>query len=214
MRRAALAAVAALCVAAPAGADSYLQAGPKELPLEGASRLRLEFPVGRLTLEGDDGGTVRVLVRVECRERNYQDCKREANRIRIDHRRSGDRLVIEFEGIRKEFGSPRVNVQVEVLVPRELASSVEMGVGELRVSGMRGDLDLELGVGELSVKVDEDGYRDAEAECGVGDATIRTEKGDVRERGFIGHTAHWSEGDGKSIVHGHVGIGEATITLR
>ena len=214
MRRIAVIAALAIGFATPAIGDHYLQAEPREYALEGATQIKVEFPVGRLTIEGDDGNTVRVLVRVDCRERDYEDCKRETRRIRIEHHVSEGRFALQFEGIRKELGSPRINVEARLLVPRKLVSRAEMGVGELRVSGMTSDIEAELGVGELTVKADARHYRDAEAESGVGHATIRAPGGDVRDRGFIGHTARWTDGHGPSFLRAHVGVGQVEVTLR
>ncbi len=87
MTRTAIALALALAgtLAAPVRADDYLQAEPKTFDPGGAKRLHLEFPVGKLTLEGDDGSTIRIQVRVDCKGMGYDDCKDEARRLRIDH---------------------------------------------------------------------------------------------------------------------------------
>ena len=203
-----------LTAALPARPEPYLQAEPREYGLEGASQLKVEFPVGTLSIEGDDGTTVRSLIRVDCREQDSHDCARQARRIRVDHHVSGGRLSIEVTGIRKDMGTPRVNVEMHLLVPRKLLSRLEMGVGKLAVTGMAADLEVELGVGELTVKGDQRDYTTVEAESGVGDATIRTRSGDIREKGFIGHTAHWTGGRGSGSLKAHVGVGQAEVTLR
>lgn len=214
MKRVSLAIALAVVLAAPVGADEYLQAEPKTFSLAGAGRIRVEFPVGALTVEGDDGETVRVQVRVECKGDDYEGCKEEARRIRIDHSTSGKVFRLEFSGIRKDWSGHHVSVEAHVLVPRALAVELNMGVGKVAITGIERDLDLELGVGELSVRAAQARFRDAEAEAGVGDATIQTRDGHVRERGFIGHSARWTEGSGTSLIRAHVGVGQASVDLR
>ena len=214
MKRASLAVALAALLAAPAWARDVLQADPRIYAVEGASRIRIEFPVGTLTLEGDDGQTIRVQVRVDCKGIDTEDCRDDARRIRIDHGTSGNVFRLEFSGIRKNWSGHHVSVEVHILVPRALAAELNMGVGKAQVSGLERDLDVELGVGELSVRGVQAHYRDVEAESGVGDASIETRGGRIRERGFIGHSAHWGEGVGTSLIRAHVGVGEATVDLR
>jgi hypothetical protein len=213
MKRAFIALALFVTLASPALADSYLQAEPKTFEVEGAQRIRIEFPIGSFRLEGDDGSTVRIQVRVDCKNHDYEDCKDAARRIRIDHSVTGDKFRLEFSGVHREWAGQHVTVEAHVLVPRALAAELNMGVGKVEVTGMQRDLDLELGVGDMSVKVREADFRDVEAEAGVGDAEIDTRQGRVRERGFIGHSARWNDGKGASLIRVHVGVGQATVDL-
>ena len=200
--------------AVPALADQYLQAEPRTYELEGANRIKIEFPAGKFTLEGDDGLTVRVQVRVDCKDTEYADCQNEARRIRIDHSSQGGVFRLEFSGAKKNWSNRHITVEAHVLVPRALAAELNMGVGSVSVMGLRRDLDVELGVGELKVRAAQADIRRVDVESGVGDASIDTHAGRVHERGFIGHTARWNEGSGNSVVRAHVGVGEATVSLR
>jgi len=214
MKRTCLALALLVTLSAPARAGDYLQADPKTFDLDGAKRIRIEFPIGKFTLEGDDGQTVRVQVRVDCKDEDYEDCKDEARRIRVDHSAGGGQFRLEFSGIRRDWSGHHVSVEAHVLVPRSIAAEVNMGVGKADVIGMRRDLDLELGVGEMSVRAQQADFRNVEAEAGVGDAAIETREGRVRERGFIGHSARWSDGGGANSIRVHVGVGQATVDLR
>ncbi len=205
--------LAALLVPAAAHADAYLEARPRDLPTDGIDRLRVQYPAGGLHIEGDDGNTIRFVVRVHCRHRSDDDCQTEVSRLHVDPRTAGRTLVVDFQGIHKEPGIRDVEVQTRMLVPRRLAARVEMGFGELVIDGLAGDVDVELGVGDLELRGDPRRFREAEAAAGVGDASIRTRGGLIRERGFIGHTANWDEGRGASSIHARVGVGSARIVL-
>src|SRR6185503_15127457 len=105
----------------------------------------------------------------------------------------------KFKGIPKTE-SHGLQVSARLLVPRALATRIEMGVGELKVREMHGQLDLDLGVGEVDVRGPEHAYRSARAETGVGDASVRTRAGQVRDRGFIGRSALWDDGAGAGAI--------------
>jgi len=210
--------VAALCavalVAPVARAGNYLQSDPQEFALEGAQRLSLEFPVGELRLEGDEGHTVRVLVRVDCKSLDGDDCADEARRVRVDHEVRDGTFRLEFAGIRKNATGRHITVEARVLVPHALVTQAHMGVGKADFAGFTRDVDVELGVGELTVRGAERNYRDADVEAGVGDVSLQTRSGHVRDHGFIGHRAHWSDGRGAGFVRAHVGVGHASVSLR
>ena len=212
MKRACVVMALAATLAAPVRANDYLEADPKTFSLDGAKRIRIEFPVGKFTLEGDDGQTVRVQIRVDCKSMDFDDCRDEARRIRVDHSVAGGQFRLEFTGLHKS--GRHATLEAHVLVPRSLVAELNMGVGKADVTGFRRDLDLELGVGEMTVRAQQADFRDLEAESGIGDASIETRAGHVRERGFIGHTARWNDGGGSSFIRVHVGVGQATVVLR
>ena len=212
MKRMVWVVVGVLALSRPAAADHYLQAESRDYPTAGVQELELHFPVGSLQIEGDEGNTIRVAVRVRCKRGSLDDCEERAQQIVIDRHATAGKLRLEVEGLPKR-NLGRLEVTVNVLVPRRLATRVEMGVGQLSVTSMSADLDLDLGVGELDVRGVADHYGTARAEVGVGDATIRGQGTRSHERGFIGHTSRW-QGDGSKSIHAHVGVGEADIILR
>ena len=214
MRRLALGMALLGAFAAPACASQLLQADVQSYAPGGASRIKIEFPVGTFALEGDDGQTIRVQVWIDCKDAESDECREAARRIRLDHSSSGGVFRLEFSGVNKNWSRHHTTVEAHVLVPRAFAAELNMGVGSASVSGMRRDLDLELGVGELSVRMARADTRRADAEAGVGEARIDTRAGDVRERGFIGHSARWSDGPGSAVIRAHVGVGKAAVSLR
>jgi hypothetical protein len=88
-----------------------------------------------------------------------------------------------------------------------------MGVGELDIENLTGDVEAELGVGDLEIRGDSGDFRKVSAEVGVGDASLRTRSGRVQGRGFIGRELLWNEGHGPSAIRAHVGVGEASVML-
>ena len=202
-----------LALAVPAHAGTHkLEAAPKTYTLDGASKLLVAFSVGQLSIEGDDGRDVRVTVQVRCRRGSLEDCQDWASRVSIDHDVSDGRLKLKFEGIPKS-DSHKMEVTALLLVPRALATRVEMGVGTLDVRDMTGPLNLDLGVGEMAVRLAAEHYAEAKATAGVGDASIDA-PGKTNDSGFIGRTARWSAGAGPHTVDAHVGVGDASVRLK
>jgi len=89
---------------------------------------------------------------------------------------------------------------------------IDAGVGDIEVEAAEGDITIDLGVGTAVVIAPADGYASAEGAGGVGDArlTIRGER--ISSGGFVSHAASWT-GDGAHHIEVSVGVGDAVITL-
>jgi hypothetical protein len=194
-------------------AEHDLEAEPRTYELRGVKELSLDFPVGELNVEGDDGTTVRVSVRVHCKSGSLEDCQDRARKVAIDRRQTGSTLTLKIENGPERLNTRWLSIEAKLFVPHSLATRIKMGVGALTIRGHRGDLDLELGVGDLKIYGAERDYRAVRGEVGVGDVTIRTKSGAAEGEGFIGHSANWEEGKGPSKTSAHVGVGSVTVVL-
>jgi hypothetical protein len=197
-----------LFVAVPAAAGTVLTES-KAWPVTPGARVRLEFPVGQLEVEASDSDKVRLDLIVECDRGSTADCARKAKRVTLDARERPGQLNLEVEApkLPSDF-----QLRAVLQVPRDLAVEIEMGVGELEVHGMRGDLGLELGVGEGRVRLAESSYREAEISVGIGEASIRAPGKSAQSSGFLGHESHWS-GSGSARVKLRIGVGDGDIRL-
>jgi hypothetical protein len=100
-----------------------------------------------------------------------------------------------------------------VRLPARLAVRVKLGVGDLTVLDLTGEVRAEVGVGDVKIDGTYDSFGDIHASCGVGDATLRTPAGRNEGDGFIAHTLRAS-GPGKSDIDVSAGVGDVTIRLR
>lgn len=200
----------ALAVAAPAHAV-VLQAGTKSYPVTAKHRVKLEFPVGELQVVANDDTNVRLSLQVKCRG-GEERCEERASRLKLDSDDANGVLRLKVTGYPK-FNSGGFTLQGTLQVPRALALDLEMGVGELTVSGIEGDLDVELGVGDASIHTPRQSVRAVSVEAGVGDAEIRNAGSRSSSRGFIGRSVSWDDGPGRSRVSLHVGVGDAKVRI-
>ena len=210
MRRA-LVVVALLTLAAPARGET-LQAQTKAWDVSPGARLHLEFPVGHLRIEATNDTRVRLELQVRCDHGSTESCAEKASKLRLDVDQDPKRLRIAIKGYPK-YNSNGFHVDGTLLVPKALESHVEMGVGELEMDGLTGNLDVDLGVGEATLRLDEISFGSADVEVGVGDASLRSKAGMRHSSGFISRSVRWSSGDGPSHVSLHVGVGDARVRM-
>jgi hypothetical protein len=206
-------ALATLCVftAAPARA-TVLETEPRTFPVAAHERVRLEFPVGELKVVPTDEPRVRFELRVRCSGRSDERCEELANRLVLDNDDEGTTLHLKLHKFH-QWSNHGMTVMGELRVPRSLSVKIEMGVGELDIDGIEGDLDVELGVGEAAIRAPRAHAGHVSVETGVGDANIHGGGSDTERHGFIGSHATWDAGSGHSAVRLHVGVGEATVRL-
>ena len=206
-------ALATLCVLTPLTARAtVLETEPRTFPVAAHQRVRLEFPVGELKVIPTDESRVRFDLRVRCSFGSEERCERMANRLVLDSDDEGSTLHLKLQKYPK-FGNHGMKVMGELRVPRSLAVKIEMGVGELDIDGIEGDLDVDLGVGEAAVRAPRNHAGHVSVETGIGDARIHGGGSDTESHGFIGSRATWSAGSGRSDVRVHVGVGEGTVRL-
>ena len=204
------AALAALA-AAPAHAV-LLTTDPHTYTVTASHRIRLEFPIGELKVIPSDATTVRFDLKVRCRGHSEDRCEELANRLILDSDDIGGTLHLKLHKYPR-WNNHGMTVIGTLAVPRALAVDIEMGVGELDISGLEGDIDVDLGVGEADIRASRTQASHVSVETGIGDAEIRGGGSGTRSRGFIGSHAVWTDGGGRAAVRLHVGVGDATVRL-
>ena len=213
---AALLALGLVVAAAPALADDdvTVRTDAAALQAQGARLLTLEVPVGEVTVTAGDGDRVEARLAVRC-DRGSRRCREKAADIRLRPQRSGDELSMEVVGFPRSNSGKSPQADVEITVPRALAVRVEMGVGELEVRGVEGDVDVELGVGEVRVLVPESAVAEVTVDVGVGEANLRPRLKGTRSTRFLflGNEIDWDGGVGRSSVSVELGVGEADVEL-
>lgn len=213
MKHIALAAALLFTVASVAAAGpAMLTTDPHVYPVTAKHRVHLEFPVGELRVIPTNGSKVELLIRVKCRGRSEERCEELANELVL---RSDDRdglLHLKLEDYPK-WHSRGFSVHAELRMPRQLPLELDMGVGELDIAGLEGELDVDLGVGDADIRTTRSTTGHVMVDTGVGDASIRGADGEAQRSGFIGSHASWRAGSGKSTVRLHVGVGDATVRL-
>jgi hypothetical protein len=202
----------ALVLAAPAGAVE-LRSQTKAWPAAGLRTVSLEVPVGEVFVEGVDGDRVRLTLSCECDHGSMAKCQERADRMRLDADVTGGTLRLDVDGLNKRFVHRGFHVRAELQVPRGLALRLELGVGEMDVADVAGDVDIETGVGEVHVRMDQARVAGVRTQVGIGEASLRAGGRHVESVGLLGRSVHWDEGPGAARVNVDIGVGEADVRL-
>jgi hypothetical protein len=143
-----------------------------------------------------------------------RDCEEVLGNLDFESHGSRNTLRIDLVGYPK-WGKGRVELEGVVRVPRGMEIEVELGVGELEIKDLTGDLRVELGVGEINAWIDKDKTRAVTLDAGVGEVELygAGTRLEGRRSMLVGSEVHWDEGPGQSRVFLEVGVGEISVWM-
>ncbi|HXT52008.1 MAG TPA: hypothetical protein VN811_13270 [Thermoanaerobaculia bacterium] len=206
-------------LATPALAERKVVVGEesKAFPVESARRLKIDVPVGEVHVQAGGGDRIEASLELRCSPLSRR-CRDRAAQLHLTPNRSGDDISLRLRGPRGEDegrSSHRPEVDLRLTVPASLGLFVDMGVGELDVDGVEGDVTVDLGVGEARLDLPESAVRSVALDVGVGEAHLSPRAKEVHREGFLflGNEVDWREGVGRSRVVVDVGVGEAHVRL-
>jgi len=221
----------ALVIAAPlsAGAPRILDGAA---PAAGLESVRLDAGVGDIDITAnDDAAGVSISVELKPRRGGFFSSLKKAQRevdeaeLRMDVSKGILRLEIETSSDDRHFEEKwiielpaRLDFNLDLGVGdvdiRGLSGqlTVDIGVGDLDAEGVSGDLNIDIGVGEASVRAAAADYGSVDGSGGVGDARLTVRGKKISSSGFVGKSAEWT-GDGAHVIEISVGVGDAEVTL-
>lgn len=179
----------------------------------GVERLALELPVGEARILGEERGDVQVVLELRC-EPERKRCADLAREVTLESSTRGGRLALELRGF---DGGPRRDLVFSgvVRVPAGIALGVDMGIGELEIESLAGDVEAELGVGEMNLHLPFDAMRAVSLAAGIGETNLHLPIGrHTSERShLVGSETDWREGPGQADLDAEVGVGEVNVRL-
>ncbi len=201
-----------LAVSALPASAATVRTLDNEAALTGASLVQVDIGVGDLVVTGSNGDKVKVRLDIRCSDPGSSDCKQAADGISVGDRRRGDELLIKIEGYPK-FGDKGLSLAAQVEVPRGIHLSVDTGVGNVTVSGMSHDLEIDARVGDVKVTMDAAALRSVELDTGVGNVELTIEGQTIEGTGLVVKGLEWNRGKGAARMEVDCGVGDIRVTL-
>jgi hypothetical protein len=213
MKKTALILAAAVLWVLPAGADEVVRSFRQQIPIANAHKIHLDFPVAELNVDSAPGDQVGLDVKITCREKTGR-CADRAHELKLIYDNAGEVFKIEMKKFPKWHGSGQLKIVARITVPRDLALDAELGVGEMNVHGVAGDLTLNLGVGQVNVDLPKDAIASVDLDTGIGEASLVAAGRHYTSAGLIAKELSWNKGTGRSRVKVDCGVGEIDVVLR
>ncbi len=201
-----------------------------EIDASSLTEVRLEAHVGDVVVAAAPGSPVRVEATLSPRRGGFfsslKAAEKQVREATLETTVSGSVLTVRVAG----EDDRRFEEDWAIILPPNLHFELQLGVGEVSITGLRGgvelesgvgevkldlldgSIDAELGVGNIVVRAPVGAYGSAEASSGVGEAQIEVNGKRISGQGFVGHSAEWS-GDGRHDIEAASGVGDVRIIL-
>jgi len=201
-----------LLSAATAHADTRVfQSVSRAWSATGLGVVDLDVPAGELRVEAGSDDSVRVTMLARCAG-SLRRCADKAERLTLVTDRRDRHLHLRLKGVPK-LDWDGLSVELRVEVPKSCEVTVDMGAGELVVRDVERDLDVDMGVGDVTVIMPGNEVRSVELRLTIGDATLRTPDGTREASGVFGNRLDWHRGPGSARVDVGLKVGSVDVRL-
>ena len=211
--------LALVLVAASALAEDAEHSFNASSPRGNVQRIVVDIPFGEFTVRNGSAGHIALS---GIASRDY-DGHRE--RIWAQKVVNDTSVEIHIDGaeatIRRKFGPNArswrarkfTGVDLRLDLPPGIDIKFETSAGEIDLAGTFGDIDIDLGAGEIDVKVPRKTVRELNASCRIGE--VRTNLGTeiVTREGILPGRTHFYNASGRAHVNVHTTVGEVDVTL-
>jgi hypothetical protein len=168
-------------------------------PLQARAVLTIDSKPAGLHIVGTD----QEAIQVSCTAGSEET----AEAVAFHFSRTASGGMLSIEGTHNHHGNNNLDITIEV--PRSTSLSIRMFAGEVRVEEVKGDKDIEIGAGQITISsIHEGEYRNVNASVGVGEVQARafgTDKGGF----FRSFNKKYATGDYR--LHAHVTTGEIDL---
>lgn len=218
MRHATLLATA-LLLAATALADDVEHSFQTSVPRGQVQRVVIDIPFGEFTVRN---GSAKHIVVAGIASRDYDGQRERIWAQKVVNDASIEIVVTGAEAIvRRKFGPDAkswrakkfTGYDVKLDLPPGIDVKFDTSAGEIDMAGHFGDIDIDLGAGEIDLRVPRASVRELNASCRIGE--VRTNLGTeiVIREGILPGKTHFYNANGRGHVNVHTTVGEVDVTL-
>ena len=169
-------------------------------------KIGVDVRVGELRVTASDDDKLHVAVEV-CERRGWFGWRR--------HKAADATLDVDDdeESIALAIKQKHYTEDWTVRMPAAAALDADVGVGDVTIEGLQGDIRLDVGVGDAEIRGKAADYGRVSGDAGVGDVHVSSDSGESHtERALVSDSVNWIAG-GKSSISADLGVGDADITL-
>jgi hypothetical protein len=202
---------AALLFTAPLAAqDIEVSTTSQAFLLGDAQKIHLELVVGSLTVQGTDSGTVETELKLLCSRSDLEKCRRRAHRVHVAPRI--DKNVFELRLKNTPRGKATgISAELLVRVPHGVPVEIDARGGDVSVSDLRSDLEIDGVAGTINVHFTQRLVRNVKIDVGAGRADLWVDDAHIEGSGFP-RGVNWT-GSGDYDIEIDLGAGDVDVTL-
>jgi len=203
------------CASVPES-DEYMAVGdPQSLTYTnlGARPVTIEFPAGEMMVEGVNSEELLVRLVISCPNES-ENCLERAAQVSLARHgdEAGIRIAVENAPLLK-LAKAQLNLSVEMPAASDLL--VDMGYGDLTVTGIAGCLVIDMNAGDVQVASPLSSVGSVWLDAGTGDATLHTPMKTIegKRSWLVGAEVDWRQGPGSCRMDVDLNAGAIEVTL-
>lgn len=173
--------------------------------VSGNTDITLDASVGTVEVSVSKGKTIDVELRLESDNDSWFSSNDELEHVLIKNERDGNQLRLSA------YPDEDMTQHWVISVPQANAIHINLGVGEIKGALPFMNVELDLGVGDVSLRLADGQYGDVSASVGVGDTRLSHFGETDNQRMIVTSESHY-RGEGKVTVNADVGVGDIALT--
>lgn len=178
----------------------------KTIDAKSFNRLVLDVPVGQIDVKVVEGAEISLVVELEA-DKNWLGRSNDLSDARISVREDGSSLKLKVD----LEDDNDVKQSWAVKMPAEMAAAFNLGVGSIDLNDLTSDIKVDVGVGDIDIKVDTSLYASIKLDAGVGDTSIKGGKGRYQQDRVLITSSSEMDGSGKAELEANVGVGDIDV---
>jgi len=195
-------ALAPTALAQPAGRILEQKFFPGE-----AQKVSISMALGDLRIEGSDGPNIEIVLSINCQAGDSK-CQNRADRVELAPRVSRKRFKLGVKKTTRVF-LRGVGASMVVRLPRHLPVEIDLRAGDVSVSGLSNDLELDAAGGSVDVVYDQAKVGKVDVNVTVGKARLMVGGGEIKGTGFP-ESLKW-QGPGEADIEIDMASGKVEI---
>lgn len=206
MRKLTLISTLVLALSATTAVAEDIKVLEKTIDAQNFTRLVLDVPVGEIKVKVTKNHDISLVVELEPDEGWFSSRKDLSDaQISVQENGSALKLKIDLED------DNDVNQNWTVMMPADIAVSLNLGVGSVEIDDLTSDINVDLGVGEVDIDVDTSLFDSIKLDAGVGDTSIKGGKGRYERDQVLVTSSSQLHGEGKKQLDANVGVGDIEV---
>lgn len=195
---------------APATGQVEVRTIQQRFLLGDAAKVDVDLSLGDLTIEAAGGDRVEVDLRFECVREDLERCRQRAEAIRLVPRVRG--RIFHLRLAKTPKGRVQgIKAEMRLRIPSRVGLEVDIRGGDVFVTGMRSDLEIDGVVGNVDIIAGRDRTGSVKVDVGAGTAELWLGDGRIEGTGFP-RSLTW-KGSGTSKIEVDLGTGNVRVRL-
>ncbi len=200
------------CLASAAAAQDQVRKVHQTYFAGDLRRVEVDLAIASLRIEGTDGNNVEVELTLDCTRQDATKCQQRASQIQIHPRQTQDKLRVDLRNTPTgRLGG--IQASMVVKMPRNLDLEVDFTGGDVNVTDILGNIEIDTGTGAVDVTYPQDLAGKVKVALGAGSGELLLRDGSKVGASGWPRSIHW-QGPGSRTIEVDGGASYVTVRLK